>query len=164
MGVSKKPFKRIDRMRAHHLANLYLDFLEDGEVPDRDRGVYGRYILQFPILVTDSITPLCKDDCKYPLINFCKGSHMAEWDRFSAEKLGVKLGTRYYKEELQEIFHSRAVEHKLQIGKEYFIDDVLDSLYGYDWRRKLHPNQYSQAFRQHQQPCKNTHTHCHTKQ
>ncbi|MFA5992332.1 MAG: hypothetical protein WC796_01355 [Candidatus Pacearchaeota archaeon] len=116
---------RVNKLRAHHVANLYLDFLKcrermgrnlSGLIADHVRSE-NRVIVEYPIEVVDVIDPICDACRKYPEINFCRGSHIRSMDRIAARRLGVTIDEKYSKTGLLRVFSAVKKRDKLRISR-----------------------------------------------
>src|SRR3989338_9057744 len=115
------------KIRAHHLRNLFFDYIRQGELPANYREGLP---LTYPISVTDSTEDAVCVKCRtYPEINLCNGRFRLE-DQQCAEILYIEIGHEYTAEMLVKIFDSKA--HELGLKKKMFYDgkELLEKFRG----------------------------------
>jgi len=134
--VSKKV--RIKKLRAHHVRDVFFDYLRIGEIPEIHMRIKDyKFLLAFPLLVVNTTDDYCEKCLGYPAMNFCAGPKVREEDELDARILGLRIDKEYTKDELTRLFERNSrrtvsLQRKLRIGH-YSYDDIVGRF------RKLKP-------------------------
>ncbi|MEK6846870.1 MAG: hypothetical protein AABY16_01740 [Nanoarchaeota archaeon] len=116
-------------LRAHHIALLYLDLIENEKMSRKLKIHHNEFILKYPLTVTTTTDPTCDRCMPFPVINFCRGPQTRRLDELAAERLDIEIGRAYTEEYLRALFKRKAREHGFKIGRQYEWDEFEDKFY-----------------------------------
>ena len=127
----------VDRLRAHHIANLYFSYIVEGELPRKESHDDVTFVFNYPLLIIDTTDAICIECKPFPAINFCRGPRTRSMDHFAAEKLEVNVGEKYNDKTLAGPFKRKAEEHGFVVGESHNGDFFMEKFYGDDWKKRF---------------------------